>query len=364
MRVAFYSPIKPPGHPVPSGDRLMARLLIQALEIGGARVDVISEFHSFRREPPDDGMRELLSQAAQEVERIAAGWRRQGAPDLFLCYHPYYKAPDLIGPPLCRRFGVAYLTVEASYSRRRDGQGWGEMQAYVGAAVRSARVNIVMTERDREGLAVNFPEAPTALLPPFIDAGPYLADAPAPTAGHLVAVAMMRPGDKLDSYRMLAAALAEIETSEWSLSIVGDGPARREVEALFARFEPGRIHWHGQLDEAAVARVLSTGDIHVWPGCGEAYGLAYLEAQAAGLPVVAQAIAGVPEVVVDGVTGLLTPPGNISAYAGAITRLLGDRALRARLAAAARAFVEGERSLAGGARRLRSIIDTYVGGRP
>lgn len=364
MRVAFHSPIKPPGHPVPSGDRLMARLLVRALELGGAVVDVVSEFRSFRREPPDDGMEELLAQAAQEVERIAADWRRNGAPDLFLCYHPYYKAPDLIGPILCRRFGVAYVTVETSYSRRRDGQGWSEMQAHVGAAIRSARVNIAMTERDREGLVHNFPEAPTALLPPFVDAAPYLAEAPAPVAGHLIAVAMMRPGDKLDSYRMLAAALAEIETADWSLSIVGDGPAKSDVEALFARFEPDRIRWHGQLGEVAVARVLSTGDIHVWPGCGEAYGLAYLEAQAAGLPVAAQAIAGVPEVVVDGVTGFLTPPGDISAYAGAIARLVGDRALRARLAAGARAFVEGERSLAGGARRLLSIIDTYAGLRP
>ena len=57
------------------------------------------------------------------------------------------------------------------------------------------------------------------------------------------------------------------------------------------------------------------GGTYVWPGTGEAYGIAYMEAQAAGLPVVAQKTAGVPEVVKDGVTGTLTAAGDASAFA-------------------------------------------------
>ncbi len=60
----------------------------------------------------------------------------------------------------------------------------------------------------------------------------------------------------------------------------------------------------------------------MWPGSGEAYGIAYLEAQAAGLPVIAQWTAGVPEVVEDGVTGLLTLEGDVAAYAEAIRRMI------------------------------------------
>jgi len=361
MRIAFYSPIKPPDHPVPSGDRLMARLLIRALELGGAAVDVVSDFRAFRSEPPQDGMAALRAEAAMEVERIAGAWDRHGAPDLFFTYHPYYKAPDLIGPLLAQRFSIPYITAEASYSRRRDAAGWQEMQAPMRLSVGQAAVNISMTERDRDGLRGNFPEARTALLAPFLDAGPYLERPPAPCDGRLVTVAMMRPGDKMDSYRMLAAALATIESAPWTLSVVGDGPARSEVEALFAGFAPGRIEWHGQCETNEIAALLSQASLYVWPGCGEAYGLAYLEAQAAGLPVVAQAIAGVPAVVIDGRTGMLTPPGDVHAYGQAIAALLADAPLRFRLARGARDLVSGERSIAGGSRQLMSIIETYTG---
>ena len=85
--------------------------------------------------------------------------------------------------------------------------------------------------------------------------------------------------------------------------------------------------------------VLYSAGIYVWPGYGEAYGLAYLEAQAAGLPVVAQDIAGVPEVVRDGQTGFLTPPGDVAAFASAIERLLARNDERTIMAAAARRFV-------------------------
>lgn len=89
-----------------------------------------------------------------------------------------------------------------------------------------------------------------------------------------------------------------------------------------------------------IADLLSKASVYVWPGHGEAYGLAYLEAQAAGLPVIAEAVAGVPEVVKSGTTGLLTPENDTAAYAGAIETLLGDDKRREDLARAARQFVK------------------------
>ncbi|MGV3548956.1 glycosyltransferase family 4 protein [Rhizobium sp.] len=361
MKVAFYSPIKPPDHPVPSGDRLMARLLIAALRAGGAEVDVISTFRSFHKEPPRDGLAALKAAAAAEVSRIAELWQCGGTPDLFVAYHPYYKAPDLIGPELAGRFSIPYITLEASYSRRRNASGWAEMQALVATSIDTAAVNISMTERDREGLINNFPSQHSALLPPFLDVEPYQTRQPAPVPGRLIAVAMMRPGDKLDSFRMLADALSHIQNTEWTLTIVGDGPARMEVEGLFAGFDVGRIRWLGQLEQDRIAQELAAGSIYVWPGCGEAYGLAYLEAQASGLPVVAQAVAGVPAVVLDGRTGLLTPEGDIAAYAAAIRRLLTAEDERLRLARDARDFVRDDRSLPAASRRLMDIIAQFTG---
>ncbi len=84
---------------------------------------------------------------------------------------------------------------------------------------------------------------------------------------------MMRPGDKMDSYRLLAEALHLLLHRPWTLSVVGDGALRGEVEALFAPLGPGRVVWHGALDQAGVAELLSTAALYVWPGCGEAYGL-------------------------------------------------------------------------------------------
>lgn len=322
---------------------------------------MISEFRSFTREPSEARLAELRAQAAAETERIDGHWRRSGKPDLWFTYHPYYKAPDLIGPDLSRRFAIPYVTAEASYSARRDRSGWQDMQAPVAEAVSLAAVNICLTGRDRTGLTEAIPAARTARLAPFLDAAAFLDAAPSPDPARLVTVAMMRPGDKMDSYRMLAAALARLAHRGWVLEIVGDGPCRAEVEALFAGFDAGRILWRGELAQAEIARILSRGGSYLWPGCGEAYGLAYLEAQAAGLPVVAQAIAGVPEVVADGVTGFLTPAGDVGAYAEAVGRLLGDAPLRDRMGGAARRFVAGERSLDAASLRLAAILSEHVG---
>src|SRR5262249_20191988 len=116
------------------------------------------------------------------------------------------------------------------------------------------------------------------------------------------------------------------------------------------------IDWRGELAVEAVPSALGEGGIYVWPGCGEAYGMAYLEAEAAGMPVVAQATAGVPSVVQHRKTGLLTPEGNVQAYAAAIRELLLDDTKREAYGRAARNFVFEERSLKLAAMKLGLII--------
>ena len=360
MKIAFYCPLKSPNHPVPSGDRLMARLLIKALERAGHQVEIASELRAFMPEASSTAVGALAAAAEAERGRLSARWRDGRRPDAWFCYHPYYKAPDLIGPALARDFGLDYITAEASYSARRNTGLWAEMQANVLEAVKLASVNICLTRRDRDGLAAFAPDARLALLPPFIDSGLLLDKQPAPQPGQMITVAMMRSGDKMQSYVMLAEALARLAHLPWQLSIVGDGPRADEVRALFAGFDDGRVVWHGEKTAGEIADLLSKSALYVWPGCGEAYGLAYLEAQAAGLPVVAQEIAGVPEVVAHGHTGLLTPAGDIDAYAKAIERLLMRDGERSALAAAARIFAGEERSLDRAAVRLGAILDQHL----
>ena len=365
LRIAFYAPLKAPTHPVPSGDRLMAQLLMRALALAGHQVDLASDLRSYLGDSQDvAGWQQLRAQAAVEAERIGTQWHRQGRPDLWLCYHPYYKSPDLIGPNLAQRFALPYVTVEASLSARRNIGIWAEMQARVLAAVQQASLNLCLTARDMAGLQDASPTAHLTRFPPFIEPEAFTAPA-TPQPGHLVTVAMMRSGDKTDSYRRLAATLALLPpTLHWHLSVVGDGPQRAEVQAMFADLPVGRITWAGQLNRPDIAKLLAQAAIYVWPGCGEAYGLAYLEAQAAGVPVIAQRTAGVPEVVADGETGFLNQPGDDAAAAAAITLLLGNPALQAQMGQAARRRALGDHALAGAAQRLNTLLQNIVEAKP
>jgi glycosyltransferase involved in cell wall biosynthesis len=364
MKIAFYAPLKSPEHPVPSGDRLMARQIIACLRAAGHDVNLASELRALLSDSADEaGYAALQSCAEAEAARLSALWGEEGVPDLWFCYHLYYKAPDLIGPVLCKDFGMPYVTVEASYSHRRNIGIWRGMQAKVLDAIRGATVNIGLTARDREGIRTVVPEAAIATLKPFIDDEIFTGEAAKPEPFRLVTIAMMRPGDKMESYRALAASLRQITDMPWTLSVVGDGPARDDVMALFADCARDRIEWLGQKEPADVAKILAKGAVYVWPGCGEAYGLAYLEAQAAGLPVVAWATAGVPEVVENGVSGLLTAPGDHAAYAMAIKALLGDERKRQRMADDARTRVRNDHSLSAAARTLDATLRSHIGER-
>jgi glycosyltransferase involved in cell wall biosynthesis len=356
MRIAFYAALKSPNHPVASGDRQMARMLIKALEHAGHSVELASELRFYLRDPELKSFEALKIEARAEAARLTRLWDRDGKPDLWFTYHPYYKAPDLIGPGLASAFAVPYVTAEASYSRRRNSGLWADAQALVARAVAQAALNICFTQRDRQGLADAIPDAAFGMLSPFIDTSVFLETPARGCPTRLVTVAMMRQGDKVESYRMLAQALASIGHLSWTLSVVGDGPARDEVRAQFAGLPADRIEWFGAIEPAAVPHILRSGGIYVWPGYGEAYGVAYLEAQAAGLPVVAQDIAGVPEVVRDGQTGFLTPPGDVAAFASAIERLLARNDERTIMAAQARRFILDERSLGGAAAHLAELL--------
>ncbi len=195
-------------------------------------------------------------------------------------------------------------------------------------------------------------------LSPFLDAKRYgrrRAGPPAPSP-RLIAVAMMRHGDKLASYRLLGAALAELLDLSWSLDIIGDGPARAEVETALAPLGP-RVRYRGALGEAAIAASLADADLFVWPAVNEAFGMALLEAQASGLAVVAGASGGVGGIVVSGETGLLVPPGDAGSFTAAVRRLIQGGEARAAMGAAARAKVALEHDLPIAATRLAAAIE-------
>jgi glycosyltransferase involved in cell wall biosynthesis len=116
--------------------------------------------------------------------------------------------------------------------------------------------------------------------------------------------------------------------------MVGDGPTRARIEQLVltAGMED-TVEFLGCRDD--VPMILRQADVLVLPSHWEPFGLVVVEAMAAGVPVVATAAGGVPEIITDGYTGLLVPPGDPQAMAAAIGRMLNDEPLRRRLAAQA-----------------------------
>jgi glycosyltransferase involved in cell wall biosynthesis len=124
-----------------------------------------------------------------------------------------------------------------------------------------------------------------------------------------------------------------------ALWIAGQGPARPALEKQ-AR-ELGLDHQVRFLGERGdIADLLAACDVFILPSRSEGLGVAALEAMAAGRAIVATRVGGLAEAVVDESTGLLVPPADPAALAGALARLLRDPALRARLAEAGPARID------------------------
>jgi len=375
MRIAFYAPLKAPTHAVASGDRRVARLLIEALRLAGHDVELVSDFRSF------DGAGDPLHQLALRDEGTAIGqtliarWRAVAPaqrPQLWFTYHLYYKAPDWIGPAVCRSLGIPYVVAEASHAPKRANGPWAMGHAAVQAAIGRADMLVCPTAHDVPGLRqIARASCRIERLPPFLDPTPYQraarkrglirlllqsAHGLSPDAPWIVVAAMMRHGDKLASYQVLARTLVLLRDLRWQMLVAGDGDARSEVEAMLADAAPGRVRMLGACDARAMAAVYAASDLCIWPAVNEAYGMAMLEAQAAGTPVVSCALRGVPDVVRDGETGLLAPDTQPAALARSARILLSDAPRRAAMGRAARAYVENDRSLAQAAVTLRQAL--------
>lgn len=148
----------------------------------------------------------------------------------------------------------------------------------------------------------------------------------------LMHISNMRPVKRLgDVVRIFAQVREQVPSV---LVLVGDGPDRREAEETARELGVlGDVRCLGKIDE--VAPLLAAADLYLLPSESESFGLSALEALASGVPVVASAVGGLPEVVKDGVTGALRPVGDVAGMAAAAVALLEPTRWRAASAAAA-----------------------------
>ncbi|WP_243360518.1 glycosyltransferase family 4 protein [Fundidesulfovibrio terrae] len=340
MKIAFYAPFKPLDHPRPSGDLTTALGLTRYLSRHGHEIAVASRLRA----------RELASRPLlwplAAFEALRAG---MGRADVWLTHHAYYKSPDVIGPWASRRMGIPYAVFQGIYSTKRRKTPATRLGFELNKRSLLA-ADVVFSNRrlDMENLRRLLPEERLCYVAPGIDPGAFTRDAQAGAALRaswgaasrpvIASVAMFRDDVKSQGLRYLISRLGGLER-DFLLVLGGDGETRAELTALAREHLPGRALFLGQLPREELRAVYSAADLFAFPGIRESLGMVYLEAQAAGLPVVAFDNGGIPEVTRPGETALLTPPFDDAAFTGAVESLLDDADRRAAMGRAAAAYV-------------------------
>ncbi len=378
MKIAFYAPIKPPDHHIPSGDRLIARNLISALKSAGHDVELASKFIAYSKRADRDILEKRKADALAEAERLVAALNSE-RPDCWITYHPYCKAPDWIGVKIRDNLKIPYITIEAA----RTGQGfenggdlWRDWRREAQSGIAKADLHLSFKPADRDYLHSFIPDTvPVEMIPPFIDIGETEAAAGFGTADSapilpphwrpdwpvLLTVGMMRPGKKVENYRIIAEVLTGLQALQWNLIAVGGGPQEQTIKDFFSAIDPARLHFTGGIEHKQVLSLMRHSDIFVWPGWKEPIGMVYLEAQLSGLPVCALDSMGVPLTVSHGKTGLLAPEGEPILFRDNLAELISHPDLRNDLATAAPTHVEHNHSLEAASAAINAALHQHLG---
>ncbi len=165
------------------------------------------------------------------------------------------------------------------------------------------------------------------------------------------------------TYLVEACRILRDRGVDFVCDLVGEGPLRGKVEAQIERAGLQNVALvHGGRPRPEVAQMMADADIMVLPsvptrrGKREGIPVVLMEAMASGLPVVSSAISGIPELVENGRTGLLTPPGDAADLADALQQLLQDPELRTRMGRLGREKVIREFNLYRSAERLAKLF--------
>lgn len=365
MRIFFYAPFKPLGHPHPSGDLIIATGLFNYFVRRGHQVLPISSLRSRWIFWKPWVWPHVLREQRRAARRII-----QIRPDLWFTYHTYYKSPDLLGPAVCREAKLPYTIFQGIYStkRRRDIR---TLPGYVLNRKALCASQHLFTNR-REDLS-NLGR----ILPPdrltYLKTGIFPEDFPfdAEARGRLrrswnvgnevviLAVAMFRPGVKARGLAWVIHACGKLfrQGRRFQLVIVGDGKERVRLQRLAAKSLPDRVRFMGQVPRNEMYRVYSACDVFAFPGIRESLGMVFLEAQSCGLPVVAFSNGGIPEVVKDRTTGLLVPPFALDPFVHAIERLLVDQNLRRKMGQAGCSYVRENHDLNRNYRKMEKVLE-------
>jgi N-acetyl-alpha-D-glucosaminyl L-malate synthase BshA len=191
------------------------------------------------------------------------------------------------------------------------------------------------------------------IIPNFVDADRFRPPGearPLPERPLVVHVSNFRPLKRVADVVEVFARLRAARPAR--LRLVGDGPDRPSIEAqVAARGLGADVEFLGE--RVDLPSVLADAHLFLLPSETESFGLAALEAMACGVPVIASAVGGLPEVIPEGEVGFLCPLGDVAAMAAAAGRLFDDAPLHRRLSLAARRLAETRY-------RVEPAVDRYV----
>ena len=246
------------------------------------------------------------------------------------------------GGRLARLAGVPHLLTLAGadiydparwYSPHRNPLLKAVVKAVLARADRVAAVSTDLARRAQAGFGFERPieVIPLGLRPPVVPPAGRAALGLLPDRLYLITAARLVRRKDLPT---LLKALAALDRSDVDLLVLGDGPEEAALKGLAAELGLARrVQFRGFVGETLKHQLLRNADLFALPSLHEAFGLVYLEAMQAGLPVIASRQGGPEDYVEEGRSGHLVPAGDVAALTAALAHLLGDAALRCRMGA-------------------------------
>ena len=337
MKIAYYMPFKPMGHQNPSGDLITGTEIFNHLQTRGHDINPVSSLRlrwAYYRPS-------VLIRLFYERHRLTSLHSNQQIPDLWLTYHSYYKAPDLLGPYLCQKWQIPYVIFQGIYSTKRK----RKLKTLPGFLLNRRSLlaaNHIFTnkQRDLKNLQRLLPDTRLSYIAPGIHPEDFTYSEQSRTEKRnlwksgqqpvIMTAAMMRPGVKTRGIIGVIRACGELHREGLALQlvVVGDGECRQELEQSAQREGPPNVQFTGKIPREKMYQFYSGADIFAFPGIEESLGMVYLEAQACGLPVVAYSDWGGREAVRHHKTGLPSPASHPERFTSHIKQLLDNQELR------------------------------------
>lgn len=343
MKIAYYMPFKPMGHHNPSGDLVIGTELYEHLQGKEHIIELVSRLRCRWIYYRPLALLRLLREKSRVISHCS-----NSRPDLWLSYHSYYKAPDLLGSACSQKLGIPYAIFQGIYSTKRRRRLTTLPGFLLNRKVMLAADHVFANKkRDYANLQRLLPEPRLSYIAPgihpqfFVFAEDWRKNLRQRwrIAGETVVMtaAMMRPGVKTAGLTRVIESCAELRRDGLPLRLViaGDGSCRPLLEKKAALLLANQVLFLGRIPRHEMYRYYSAADIFAFPGIEESLGMVYLEAQSCNLPVVACRDWGAAEAVVHGQTGLLSPAAEVHRFSADIQSLIEHPELRRNLAGAA-----------------------------